>query len=228
MSLPTGIRKYSDKIPKPIRLAMKNFTQSDCVLVDRHFATGSRSQQGNCYVNVERQVKKYGGKSIHGWMLNLDERSQSLGIWSWQFHAIWQTPWDTWLDISKYYKYDGVGSKFTTFWVDKTRRSDLNEGTAYNSVVAFERLLPNEMYERYLIPYKVGQLYWTAGHPTYLKKLSQHSGVYRFLTQKYPKNIALLEKKYGVRRESGRLVSTNGSEDVDLDMFFDFTLSVGR
>jgi hypothetical protein len=225
MNLPTGIRKYSDKVPKPIRSAMKEFTKSECVLVDRHFASGSRSSQGNCFVNVARQVRKYGGKSIHGWMLERKGELQSLGIWAWQFHAIWETPWQSWIDISKYYLYDDSSAKFTTFWIDKERVSNLDEGTAYNSVIAFERLPPEDAYNDFSIRFDVGTLYWTAGELTNLKKLSQHSGIYRFLTKDYPKNLEMLEKKYGLRKEGRNLVSVRGSESVSADMLFDFTIS---
>jgi len=225
MTIPSDVRKYSDKIPKSIRTSMRAFTGSECALVDRHFASGSRSQQGNCFINVAKQVKKHGGRSIYGWMLNRHSGLQSNGIWSWQFHAVWETPWQTWMDISKYYLYDDYNQKFTIFWGDKSRRADLIEGTAYNSVVAFEKLPPPHYYETFSIQFKVGQLYWTAGDITNLRKLSQHSGIYRFLTKDYKKNIELLERKYGLKKDGRKLVSVTGASMIPTDVLFDFTIS---
>ena len=226
MNIPKSVRKYSGKIPKSVRLPMAEFTSSDCVLVDRHFASGSRSQQGNCFINVARQAKKYGGQSIHGWMLNYNENIQAMGMWSWQFHAIWETPWDTWLDISKFHSYDSIGNKFTWFWIDKKRKANIQEGTAYNSVIAFERMPPPNIYDESAFPIKVGQLYWTAGGFGHLKKLSQHSGVYRFCTKNYPRNVELLESKYGIRKQGNSVVSVTGSDSVPHDALFDF--NIGR
>lgn len=234
MTLPLyGTSLYTDKVPKKIRDAMKAHTQAECVLISREPASrDSRRRESNCYINVARQVKKYGGTSIFGWML--DRRAKYIvtcddgeqitiksGLWNFEFHAIWQDPVNSqWRDITLNKDYDQRGARYTTFWLDATRRADVEEATAFNSIFALEYPIPEKAAKAFTVRPEVGKLYWYARSLTNNRELQSHSGAYRWRKDN-PKNKKLFEqrlKKLGYKNDPNE----NMRIDHYNDLVFDF------
>ena len=61
---------YTNKLPSPIRVAMKQLTSDDCYLIKRRVkgVTGS-GKVLNCHQNVQDLVDRIGGERVSGWLL---------------------------------------------------------------------------------------------------------------------------------------------------------------
>jgi hypothetical protein len=75
-----GTKLYTHKIPKRVRGAMKQFTQSDCYLVERR--TSGKTGEGRermCHKNVDYWVEHIGGESVDGWVLEKHKEMLNIG-----------------------------------------------------------------------------------------------------------------------------------------------------
>ena len=119
-----GTKLYTHKIPKRVRRALKQFTQSDCYLVKRRRSgKTSEGKYRNCHTNVAYWVEHIGGESVDGWMLQREKGLLNNGWWSWAFHSVWKTPEGNLVDVTQNPLHEG--KTHITFWKDKTEESIL-------------------------------------------------------------------------------------------------------
>jgi hypothetical protein len=217
---------YTNKLPASVRDAMKQISHDDCYLIKRRVkgVTGT-GKVHNCHQNVQDLVDRIGGERVSGWLLMRQNQLFRNGIYVWIFHSIWKTPEDEYVDVTQ---SDIYGSdKLATFWHDSKRAADLDNGTAYNSIIAFENAqAAKHIADSTGVELAVGQPYWTTSNIRFFMGLHEHSGEYRLLTGDYPNNTKMLEEEYNCKVEGGRLIPKNENDDkVSTKIFFDYSLS---
>ena len=215
---------YTDKIPKPVREAMRLVSADDCYLIKRRVkgVTGN-GKELDCHQNVQDLVERIGGERISGWLLIRRSDLFRNGIYLWMFHSIWKSPEGECVDVTQSSVYGN--DKIATFWHDTGRKADLAEGTAYNSLVTLQNDDAAQIMMRDLdTSLAVGVPYWVAGKFRHFCKLDDHSGVFRMLHPDYPKNAKLLEEQYDCRSERGRIITNKEGAKLSTMALFDFSL----
>jgi len=173
---------------------------------------------------VQDLVDKIGGERISGWLLMRKNELYRNGMYIWMFHSIWKTPENEYVDVTQSDIYGN--DKVATFWHDSVRRADLDEGTAYNSVITLENDKAVQMIAGGTnTQLSIGTPYWTENSVRFFSGLGEHSGMYRMLHSDYPQNTKMLEEQYNCRSEGNRLVPNNKSDKVSTQIFFDFSVS---
>jgi len=216
---------YTHKIPSNVRNGMSTFSGDECYLVRRRKKglTG-KGIQGNCHFNVQGWVDKIGGERLSGWLLYRNRLLINRGLWMWTFHSLWKTPEGQVVDVTQDSTYEG--SDFTTVWLDKSRDIDLNEGTSFNNVVVFENGTSANNFTKNLgSEALVGIPYWTTPSMNHIRKISEHTGKYRWVDERFPNNINLFESEYNCKVKDGKLVPNQGaSEQISTKIFFDYSV----
>jgi hypothetical protein len=214
MSLP-----YSHKIPATVREAMKLFTGSKCYLIKRKIMSANGSE-GNCHLNVEGNIKAYGGTRITGWILVKNRELNDKGVWTWTFHSVWKLNDGSIVDVTEDNNYKG--QEYSTVWFDSKRDADLVEGKNFNSIVVFgsEHVAHaiGSASGKLLHP---GNVYWTTKAVNQFMDINEHIGMYRWIDHRFPNNIQLLEREYNCKINNGQVVSINGG-NIDKRIFFDY------
>ena len=222
----TNTKLYTDKIPYKVRIAMKNFADGECLLVERKtIGIDGVVKQGNCHVNVQELVNSNGGKLVCGWLLYRNNKFINDGFYAWNYHTVWLTEENRLYDVTEDRTYGDA--TYSTFWIDKKRTVDLDKGVSYNCIVAMENRDYADAFGRSLgQQVNVGEIYWATGNYEHIKKLSEHSGQYKLINDEYIDNIKSLEKEYNCKILDGKLVPNKGSDDrVSIDIFFDYSLN---
>jgi hypothetical protein len=219
-------KNYTEKLPKSIRKPLTAFTQNDCLLVTKlNDDFGLERRALNCHVNVSGYVEKFGGEMVNGWLLYRNKRLLNVGMWVWSFHSVWLTEDKKLFDVTDDSQY--ATNSFTTFIPDANRKVDFENGINYNNIVIFE----NEAFAKHWgkstqTEVEANTLYWVTDDMMRIKKITEHSGMYRWLTDSYPNNIQLLKEKYGVVINNNKLMVTEAANDADIEnAMFDFSLS---
>jgi hypothetical protein len=225
-----GTKLYTHKIPKRVRRAMKQFTQSDCYLVKRRRSgKTSEGKYRNCHTNVAYWVEHIGGESVDGWMLQREKGLLNNGWWSWAFHSVWKTPEGNLVDVTQNPLHEG--KTHITFWKDKTRRVNLVDGISYNTVFVFANQRIAEHFSiqtnQRVQPSKV---YWASMSNMMVKRVNEISGEFRLLTAEYPTNIKLLKDRTGLEIVDDNLFCPKHLREVETsaDVLFDFCLSIEK
>lgn len=219
---------YTNKLPAAIRQPLANFSGSDCYLV--HKAKGDlglEQKSGNCHINVQQYVEKFGGEMLNGWLLYRSKSLVSNGMWVWSFHSVWKTEDGKLVDVTKDKMYEG--SDYTTFLPDATRRFDGVEGIGYNNILVLDSKSFAEKYGTSIgRQIEVGKVYWTAMNLKAVKSIEEHSGQYRYIRPEYPNNLKLMEAKYNVVPDGNKLKPKDGTNadprGVTIDLVFDFSV----
>lgn len=129
------------------------------------------------------------------------------------FHSIWRTPENEYVDVTQSDVYGN--DKVATFWHDSTKIANLDEGIAYNSVIALENVKPVQTIARGTnTQLSVGTHYWTENRVRFFSGLDEHRDTYRMLHGDYPKITKMLEEQYNCRSEGNCLVSNNKDKKV--------------
>ena len=225
-----GTKLYTHKIPKRVRRAMTQFTQSDCHLVKRRRSgKTSEGEYRNCHTNVAYWVEHIGGESVNGWVLQRQSHMLSIGWWSWTFHSLWKTPEGKLVDVTQNPLYEG--KTHITFWKDKTRRVNLVDGVSYNTVFLFAN---QSIAEHYSIQtnqrVQAGKVYWANMSNRKVKRVKESSGEFRLLTSEYPTNIKLLKDRCGLDVVDDYLIYPKDWRGVETssDLLFDFGISINK
>ncbi len=216
-----NIKQY-DKLPATVVNAMKEFSYGDCALVAKKLDTANNKAL-NCHYNVEAQVKEFGGKAINGWLLSRTPTLINNNLYYWSFHSLWQKNNDEIYDITidKHNARD-----FSTFWFDKDRTINLQDGVSYNDIVVFEN---KSIVSRYsgicedIINF--GKVYWTLTTMDRIRATDNYNGEYRFIRKEFPKNAELLLEKYNLAIVDGRLNKMDDSDGVHPNCLFEFSLN---
>ena len=217
---------YNDKIPSFVLAPMLAFTGSDCLLVKRRKtgATGN-GQRANCHVNVQNWVDKKGGECVSGWLLQRHSPLINRGIWVWIFHSVWVTPEQKIVDVTLDPMYKD--NDYITFWADKTRKADWKNGFSYNNIVIYqEGLKAKSILKEDIVDPQSGVIYWNTPDLQFIRRLDQHSGIYRHIKDEFPDNLKFLEEKYNAVRKDGELVAISGSLQLDSEILFDTSISI--
>ena len=216
---------YTHKIPSNVRNGMSTFSGDECYLVRRRKKglTG-KGIQGNCHFNVQGWVDKIGGERLSGWLLYRNRSLINKGIWVWIFHSLWKTPEGQVVDVTQDSNYEG--SDFTTVWLDKSRDIDIKEGTSYNNVIVFENSTSANIFTKNLgSEVLVGIPYWATPSMNHIRKISEHTGKYRWIDESFPNNINLLESEYNCKVKDGKLVPNQGANNqISTKIFFDYSV----
>lgn len=218
-------KPYTDKLPSPIRSAMKNFVKNECVLVKQKLDTAN-NQALNCHYNVKKQVEEHGGKVVNGWLLNKESRLVSNGVWYWTFHSLWQANDKQIYDIT----IDKHNAReFSTFWYDNNRTIDLTDGISYNDIVIFDSKQPIDAFTGMCdVDVTDSKVYWTLTTMSRIRDTAEYDGQYRFLRPEFPNNYEFLREKYSVEVVNGKLKSTTGQQNVHPNFLFEFNVSARR
>lgn len=206
--------KYNHKIPSSVRNAMETFTSHDCFLIrNKRELSPDNSLAGNCHFNVEKYVGRLGGKRLSGWLLTRDVKLINHGIWVWAFHSVWEQSNSEIFDVTDDELYQD--SESTTVWLDDKRDIDLVEGLNFNNIVVIEKSdVAKLLYTVTGSNIVAGEIYWTNQKMDVMLPLGEHSGIYRWLDPRFPKNIELFEKEHNCRIEGGRIRSVGRSNDL--------------
>lgn len=221
-----NVKPYTNKIPPKVRVAMENFADGDCLLVERNTKDiDGVVKQGNCHLNVKQLVDKFGGELVCGWLLYRSNQFINDGFYAWNYHAVWLTADNKLYDVTEDRTYGDA--LYSTFWVDKKRTVDLDKGVSYNCIVAMENRDYADAFGKSVgQQVNLGEVYWATGNYRHIKKLSEHSGIYKLMRPEYPENIKSLEKEYNCKIVDGKLIPNKGNDDkVSIDIVFDYSLS---
>ena len=222
-------RVYTHKFPKHLRKSMKKFTESECLLVNRRQKGKTADNTAHmCHENVQHWVDRVGGESKNGWLLGSTNKMKRLGVWTFVFHSIWETPEGKLVDVTTNKVYRD--KPFVTFWQDRKRNVDMEAGISYNSIIAVsDKFLAAAMSRAYQFKFEINQLYWHAERTNVFIPVSQNSGEFRQLNDgKYPENHKLLEEKYGVSAKDNSLIGDKMiPAEVAMQMCFEFNMSLG-
>lgn len=216
---------YNEKIPSFIRVPMLEFTDSDCYLV-KHRKTGvtSKGTHLNCHRNVQDWVDKKGGHRISGWLLVREAKTIKLGIWVWIFHSIWLTPEGKYADVTMDDLYSG--KEFVTFWHDKKRSCDLENGVSYNNIVIFDNQeIASDISRKYKYIVEKGMVYWALSDMSQIRNLDQHIGESKYVSPQYSENLKQLEQKYDAVFLGNELKIKSPIDRSKTDLPFDFFVS---
>lgn len=221
-------RLFTDKLPDRIIAPLKQFSGNDCYLVKREVDRKSLlSNKNNCHNNVKRYVEKFGGEMLNGWLLYRDEKFiDEMGAWVWHYHSVWITPKGKLVDVTDNDKYRNL--PLSTFMPDATRKVDLENGIAYNTIVVFENGRTADRFAEASGEdgkLSTGVVYWTTNDVRYFRGLDEHLGQYKLLRNEYPANQKQLEMDYDCVIKDRRLISKDPDNTmVPSEIFFDFSM----
>ncbi len=218
---------YTHKLPRSVREGMQQVSKDDCYLIKRRINKGvtGTGKERNCHLNVQDLVDRIGGERVGGWLFNRSRDFYDRGIYLWIFHSIWQTPEGEYCDVTESLIY---GSEtIATFWLDSAKQADLEQGKSYNNIIVLEHERAiEEVAQKSGQRLQKGHAYWTENSLRHYLDVSEHNGVYRLLSDAYPKNRAALEEQYDCKiTEKGALVPNNLTGMANVKIFFDFSLS---
>lgn len=227
------LTSYKDRLPKEVNDALKTFVGGDCVMVrrlkkDKH-KYSVNAKTGECHLNVQLFVDRYGGKRISGWLLRRTYLADK-GVYAWLFHSVWQTPEKKWLDVTFDKEY--AGRDKTIFVPDSTRTADLIEGTSYNNIVIFTDLRFTLFYGSQVgMELETNKVYWCDQTLRYFLATDEHSGQYRWISKQYPKNIEKMCDEYELEIKNGKPIPKPGSRYETMAAFpkkflFDYSVNV--
>ena len=219
-----NLKRYNDKIPSSIKIAMEQFTGNNCFLVPRDIAKSKgMNSQGNCHSNVASFIQANSGTYQRGWLLARNRKLISMGIYVWTFHTVWISNESKVLDITDDENYKDV--PYSTVWFDDIRGPDLVNGVNYNNVIIYETEAIAAMFSSVIgKTINAGELYWTTSKMNRVLPISEHNGQYRWIDDKWSNNRLLIEQQYDCRIEGGRLVGKSANE-LDESIFFNFGIS---
>lgn len=219
---------YTNKLPTVLQEPLKSFSGNDCYLVAKAKDNmGLEQKSGNCHLNVQQYIDKFGGEMVNGWLLYRNKSILNLGMWAWSFHSVWKKSDGKVVDVTKDKMYEG--NDFTTFLPDSSRKFDNAEGIGYNNIVLLESKSFADKFGMSIgKEIDVGKVYWAIDTFKAIKDLNEHSGQYRYITNEYPHNIKLLEEKYNVMPDGNGLKPKPGAtmdpRGVPVDLLFDFSV----
>jgi hypothetical protein len=147
----------------------------------------------------------------------------------WHYHSVWITPKGKIVDVTDNDLYKKL--PLSTFIPDTTRKVDLENGIAYNTIVIFDN---NRVADRFAVAsgedrkLSAGVVYWTTNSVKYFRGLDEHSGQYKLIRKEYPQNIELLEKDYDCKSVGGRLVPNDPDDNmIPSEIFCVYSLGGG-
>ena len=191
-------KHYGAKLPSKVNELMYKFTGNFSFEVKKlNDDVGFTQKSGNCHFNVLEHVKAYGGKAVNGWLLGSSGQTSKMGMWVWSFHSIWETAEGLWIDVTLDKNY--VYKSRTVFCADKYRKIDLEEGISFNNIFMTSSAEFAQKYTEFCgTKINNREIYWGNDDFTSLRKLSDHTGHYRWLGGEYIKNLAILEEKFNL------------------------------
>ena len=218
-----SVKPYNNKLPLEIRDRINQFTNNECILVKKDFHH-SYSQKQNCHYNVQSFVNENGGDIIFGWQLQRKLKLIRAGIWLWSFHSLWQKNDNEYYDLTE----DVISRKqYSTFIADSNRFFDYKNGQTYNDIVILEKNYDRKLFEpKCDFKIEAGKVYWTLYDFSRIKEVdvtNDQDGICRIITPSYPKNIALLYKKYQIKPQDG-LIKKLYKAHLDSDILFNFNM----
>jgi len=219
-----NLRRYNDKVPSSVKIAMEQFTGNNCYLVPRDLAKSKEmNSEGNCHSNVASFIQANSGTYQRGWLLARNRKLMSMGVYVSSFHTVWVSNESKTLDITADIHYEGAA--YSTVWYDDIREPDLVYGVNYNNIIIYETEAIAAMFSSVIgKTINAGELYWTTRKMNRVLPLSEHNGQYRWIDGEWLNNRLLVEQQYDCRIEGGRLVGKQANE-LDEAIFFDFGVS---
>jgi len=216
-----------DKLPALVDKSIKSFTSNSPLLVKQKLDTPN-SKPLNCHYNVANQIELSGGILMNGWLLTKKNSLISRGIWRWTYHSVWLKTHEECYDITK----DKENSRdYSTFIADTNRKINLKVGITYNDILIIENQELADAYNQtgiYDFEVKVGVVYWVLPDISRIRETKSFDGKYRLIRPEFPLNSKLLEEQYDLKILNGKLVSNTGTQEVNSNMLFEFSLSSGR
>lgn len=216
-----------DKLPTIVNNGIKSHTSNTPILVKQKLDT-SNKQILNCHTNVSKQIEEFGGSLLNGWLLTKKSSLINNGIWRWTYHSVWMKNNDECYDITK----DKDNSRdYSTFVVDSNRKINLKVGITYNDILIIESQELVSAYNEtgaYDFEVKSGVAYWVLPDLSRIRDTVNYDGRYRLIRPEYPLNSKMIEEQYDLKIINGKLVSNTGSQEVNSNMLFEFSLHSGN
>ena len=212
-----------DKLPNVVNEGIKLHTGKSPILVKQKLDTPNK-QPLNCHVNVTKQVEEFGGSLLNGWLLTKKSNLINNGIWRWTYHSVWLKTPDECYDITK----DKDNSRdYSTFVPDSNRKINLKVGITFNDLLIIENQELVDKYNEtgiYTFEVKTGTPYWVLPDLSRIRDTKTYDGKYRLIRPEYPINSKMLEEQYDLKIVNGRLVTNTGSQEVNSNMLFEYSL----
>jgi hypothetical protein len=216
-----------DKLPSLVNNSIKSFTGNSPLLVKQKLDTPN-SKPLNCHYNVANQIELAGGSLLNGWLLTKKSSLVNRGIWRWTYHSLWLKTHEECYDITK----DKENSRdYSTFVPDNNRKVNLKVGITYNDILIIENQELADAYNEtgiYDFDVKIGVAYWVLPDISRIRETKSFDGKYRLIRPEFPLNSKMLEEQYDLKIINGKLVSNTGTQEVNSNMLFEFSLSGGR
>ena len=213
-----------DKLPTVVYNGIKSHTGNNPLLVKQKLDTPNKKPL-NCHINVEKQIEQFGGSLLNGWLLTKKSSLINNGIWRWTYHSVWLKTHEECYDITK----DNHNSRdFSTFVPDNSRKINLKVGITYNDILIIENQeLANQYNETGIYDFEVKTevAYWVLPDLSRIRDTKSYDGKYRLIRPEYPLNSKMLEEQYDLKIINGKLVSNTGSQEVNSNMLFEFSLN---
>lgn len=223
---------YADKLPISTNNALKSFTGAECLMVRKikdKDKNKIKNKAGNCHINVQFYVEKFGGKSVSGWILNRNSLYLDRDMYVWSFHSVWEKPDGKWVDVTDDKHY--MGRDKSIFIADSKRVPDLVEGRAYNNFAIFNEPKYAAHFGASIgVELITNRIYWTDTSMMRMLDSEHHDGVYRWLNAEYPRNIEMMCEEYELEIVDGKPKPKPGSKYENMPgfptkMLFDYSLS---
>ncbi len=216
-----------DKLPALVNNGIKSLTGNNPLLVKQKLDTPNNKPL-NCHYNVANQIESFGGSLLNGWLLTKKSSLVNRGIWRWTYHSVWLKTHEECYDITK----DKENSRdYSTFVPDNNRKINLKVGITYNDILIIENQEFADAYNQtgiYDFEVKVGVAYWVLPDISRIRETKSFDGKYRLIRPEFPINSKMLEEQYDLKIINGKLVSNTGTQEVNSNMLFEFSLSGGR
>ena len=216
-----------DKLPAVVNEGITSLTGNSPLLVKQKLDTPNNKPL-NCHYNVANQIESFGGTLLNGWLLTKKSSLVNRGIWRWTYHSVWLKTHEECYDITK----DKENSRdYSTFVPDKNRKINLKVGITYNDILIIENQELADAYNEtgiYNFEVKVGVAYWVLPDMSRIRDTKSFDGKYRLIRPEFPHNSKMLEEHYDLKIINGKLVSNTGTQEVNSNMLFEYSLSGGR
>ncbi len=216
-----------DKLPAVVNNGIKSLTGNNPLLVKQKLDTPNNKPL-NCHYNVANQIESFGGSLLNGWLLTKKSSLVNKGIWRWTYHSVWLKTHEECYDITK----DKENSRdYSTFVPDNNRKVNLKVGITYNDILIIENQELADAYNQtgiYDFEVKIGVAYWVLPDISRIRETKSFDGKYRLIRPEFPINSKMLEEQYDLKIINGKLVSNTGTQEVNSNMLFEFSLSGGR
>jgi hypothetical protein len=216
-----------DKLPALVNNGIKSLTGNSPLLVKQKLDTPNNKPL-NCHYNVANQIESFGGSLLNGWLLTKKSSLVNRGIWRWTYHSVWLKTHEECYDITK----DKDNSRdYSTFVPDNNRKINLKVGITYNDILIIENKELSDAYNEtgiYDFEVKVGIPYWVLPDLSRIRDTKSFDGMYRLIRPEFPINSKILEEQYDLKIINGKLVSNTGTQEVNSNMLFEFSLSGGH